>query len=72
MCDIKFVHPGVINIEQLSFVSCQHVVAYLVSGSTLVDSPPRRRNRNGTPLLSLRGGGGTLEIVVEYGTMLHV
>jgi hypothetical protein len=71
-CDIEFVPPGVIDIEQLSFASRQHVVAYRVGGSALVDSPPRRRNGNGAPLLSSRGGGGTLEIVVEFGITLNV
>jgi len=71
-CDIKFAHPGVIDIEQLSFVSRQHVVAYPVGGLTLVYSPQRWRNGNGASLFSLREGGGTLEIVVEYGMMLHV
>ena len=71
-CDIKFVHPGVINIEQLSFVSCQNVIAYHVGGSALVYSPLRQQNRNGPPFLSLRGRDGTLEIFVEYSTMLNV
>ncbi len=71
-CDIKFVHLGVIDIEQLSFTSRQHIVPYCVGGSALVDSPPRRRNGNSTPLLSLRGEGVTLEIVVEYGTTLNL
>jgi hypothetical protein len=69
-CDIEFVHPGVIYIEQLPFASRQHVIAYRVGGLTLVDSPPGRQNGNGIPLSSLRGGGGTSETVVKYGTRI--
>jgi hypothetical protein len=71
--DIEFVHPGLIDIEQLLFASHKHTVAYCVGRSTLVDSPLRWQNGNGAPLLSSWGGGGMLEIVVvEYGMMLHV
>ena len=38
MCHIEFVHPGVIDIEQLSFASLQHVVAYVGGGSALINS----------------------------------
>jgi len=72
MCGIEFVHPGVIDIEQLSFVSRQHVVAYWVGGSALINSPPRQRNGNGTLLLSLQGGGGNLKINVKCGITLNV
>jgi hypothetical protein len=71
-CDIEFVHPGVINIKQLLFVSSQHDVAYCIGGLALVNSPLRWRSGNGTPLLSLRGGGGMMEIVVEFDTTLNV
>jgi hypothetical protein len=79
-CDIEFVHPEVIDIEQPSFASRQHVVAYRVGGYALIDPPPhpprRRQHGNGAPSSpsSTRGGGGdrTLEIVIEYGTTLHV
>ena len=43
MCHIEFVHPGVIDIEQLSFTSLQHVVAYVGGGSALINSPQRWR-----------------------------
>ncbi len=43
MCHIEFVHPGVIDIEQLSFASLQHVVAYVGGGSALNNSPQRWR-----------------------------
>jgi hypothetical protein len=71
-CGIEFIHPGVIHIEQLSFMSRQHVVAYRVGRLALVDSPPRQRNKNGAPLSLSRGGGGMLEIAVEYGTTLNL
>ena len=72
MCDIEFVHLGMIDIKQLLFASRQHVVAYRIARSMLVDSPPWWQNGNGAPLSWLQGGGGTLEITVKYGTMLHV
>ena len=72
MCDIEFLHPGVIDIKQLLFASRQHVVAYLVGGSALVDSLPPWQNGNSSPLSSSQGEGGTLEIVVKYGTTLNV
>jgi len=60
-CDIEFIHPEVIDIEQLPFLSHQHVVAYRIGGSVLIDSPLWWRNRNSAPSSSSWGGGGTLE-----------
>ena len=68
MCEIEFIHQGLINIKKLSFTSRQHIVAYRVGGSVLVDSPLQGRNRNGVPLSLSQGGGGTLEIVIKCGT----
>jgi hypothetical protein len=65
MCDIEFIHPGVIDIKQLPFASRQHVITYRVGRLTLVNPSLRRRNRS-VPLSLLRGGGGTLEIIVKY------
>ncbi len=71
MCDIEFVHLGVIDIKLL-FPCCQHVVAYQVGGLALINSLLRWRNGNNAPLASSWGGGGTLEIVVKYSTKLNV
>ena len=66
MCDIEFIHPGVIDIKQLPFASRQHVITYRIGRLTLVNSSLRRRNRNSVPMSLLRGGGGMLEIIVKY------
>ena len=39
-CDIEFA-PGDIEIKQLSFVSCQHVVAYCIGGLIHIDHHER-------------------------------
>jgi len=56
-CDIQFIHPEVIDIEQPSFASGQHVVAYQISAS-LDFTPPNQ--------------GDELEIAIDYGTTLHI
>jgi len=56
-CDIQFIHPEVIDIEQPSFVSGQHVIAYQISAS-LDFTPPNQ--------------GDELKIAIEYGTTLHI
>ncbi|KAL3827349.1 hypothetical protein ACHAXA_003083 [Cyclostephanos tholiformis] len=74
-CDIEFVHPEIIDIEQPSFASRQHVVAYRIGGVALVDlppTPPRRDDDDGSSSRIVGERWTFLEIVIEYGTMLHV
>ena len=56
-CEIQFIHPEVIDIEQPSFASRQHVVAYQISAS-LDFVPPKE--------------GDELKIAIDYGTTLHI
>ena len=72
MCNIEFIHPGVIDIKYISFTSCQHIVAHRINGLAFVNSPLRWRNRSNTPMSSSRGGRGTLEIIIEYDTALNM
>ena len=56
-CEIQFIHPEVIDIEQPSFASRQYVVAYQISAS-LDFTPPSE--------------GDELKIAIDYGTTLHI
>jgi hypothetical protein len=75
-CNIEFVHPEIIEIEQPSFVSRQHVVAYRVGSVALLDLalPPTQRDiiDGGSSLSWIGGEGSKLDIVIDYGTTIHV
>ena len=71
-CNIEFIHPEIIDIEQPSFASRQYVVAYNINAtvdlSSLLQSP-----------LAAGGGGEALatakkklQVTIDYGTMLHI
>ena len=64
-CNIDFVHPEIIDIEQPSFASRQYVVAYQIS--VMLDLSFEHHNASG-----IESKGKALEIVVEYGTTLHI
>jgi len=57
-CEIQFIHPEVIDIEQPSFASRQYVVAYQISASLDFASPKEE--------------GDELNIAIDYGTTLHI
>lgn len=60
-CDIRFLHPETIDIEQPSFASRQYIVAYQVNAMLELSFEP-----------SSEGLMKELEVVVDYGTTLHL
>ena len=62
-CNVQFVHPEVIEIEQPSFASRQYVVAYQVSATLDFDF---------LDMTSSSLSQDKLEIAIEYGTTLHI
>lgn len=61
-CNIQFIHPEVIDIEQPAFASRQYVVAYEVSATLdfVASSSPSSQLPN------------NIKIEIDYGTTLHI
>ena len=62
-CNVQFVHPEVIDIEQPSFASRQYVVAYQISATLDFDF---------LDMTSSSLSKDKLEIAIDYGTTLHI
>ena len=63
-CNVQFVHPEVIDIEQPSFASRQYVVAYQISATLDFDFLDMTSSSLSKDKL--------MEIAIEYGTTLHI
>mmetsp|Transcript_11569 Transcript_11569/g.24668 ORF Transcript_11569/g.24668 Transcript_11569/m.24668 type:complete len:485 (+) Transcript_11569:169-1623(+) len=61
VCHMKFLHPETIDIEHPSFASRQYVVAYQVNARLDLSFGPNSR-----------GTRRELDVVIDYGTTLHI